>query len=72
MTAVRIALANLIRATTPDDSIARASRAIEEAAFREAAIVCFPECYIPGYRTPDRTVPPPDAVFLQRAWATIA
>jgi predicted amidohydrolase len=72
MTAVRIALANLIRGTTPDDAIARACNAIEEAAIEGAAIVCFPECYVPGYRTADRAIPPPDAGYLQRAWTDIA
>lgn len=35
-------------------------------------IVCFPECYVPGYRTADRALPPPDVAFLERAWQTVA
>ena len=49
-----------------------AKRAIEEAGHEGAVIICFPECYVPGYRSPGRNVPPPDAAFLERAWAGIA
>ena len=34
--------------------------------------MCFPECYVPGYRTASRPAEPPDAAFLERAWAAIA
>jgi len=72
MTTVRIALANIRRATTPDESVALARAAIEQAAAEKAAIVCFPECYVPGYRSPGKTMPPPDAAFLERAWGDIS
>ena len=72
MSIVRIALANLTYPTSPDDSIARAVDAIERAAQQEASVVCFPECYVPGYRTADRPQPPADREFLTRAWATVA
>jgi predicted amidohydrolase len=72
MAAVRIALANIEYPTSPDDSIASVVRAIGEASAAGAAIVCFPECYVPGYRSATRPVPPPDAAFLARAWETIA
>jgi predicted amidohydrolase len=72
MSTVRIALANIRRAATPDDSVALARVAIAQAAREEAVIVCFPECYVPGYRTPGTPMPPPDAAFLDRAWADIA
>ena len=49
-----------------------AQAAIERAAVEYASIVCFPECYVPGYRWPGRFVPAPDAAFLERAWATIS
>lgn len=52
--------------------MALAKKAIEHAAVEQATIVCFPECYVPGYRSPGRQVPPPDAAFLERAWSTIA
>ena len=72
MSTVRIALANIRRATTPDESVTLARGAIAQAAAEQAVVVCFPECYVPGYRTPGTVVPPPDAAFLERAWSAIA
>lgn len=72
MSIVRLALANLRRAATPDESIALVRQAIAQASVQRAAIVCFPECYVPGYRVPGRAAPPPDAAFLDRAWSVIA
>jgi predicted amidohydrolase len=60
------------RATTPDESVALAQAAIEQASVEKALIVCFPECYVPGYRVAGKTQPPPDAAFLERAWSAIA
>lgn len=68
----RIALANLPFPATPDDGIARASAAIEDAARQGASVICFPECYIPGYRAPHTDVPPPDRAMLERAWDAVA
>ena len=34
--------------------------------------MCFPECYVPGYRAPDKARPPIDPEFLDRAWTAIA
>jgi predicted amidohydrolase len=68
---VRIALANLRFPATPDESVRLAEQAIEQAAARGARIVCFPECYVPGYRI-GKSVPPPDATFLERAWSRVA
>ena len=72
MTAVRIALANLRFPSTPDESVEQAVRAIAEAAVAGAQVVCFPECFVPGYRGPGKRVQPPDVEFLERAWTTIA
>lgn len=72
MSIARIALANIRRASSPEESVTLAQAAIERAAAEGASIVCFPECYVPGYRWPGRFVPPPDATFLERAWSTIA
>src|ERR1051325_6844320 len=69
---IRIALANIAYRATPEASVARVCETSALAAAERAAVVCFPECYVPGYRTPDRAVPPPDARFLERAWFTIA
>src|SRR5512138_3083093 len=72
MSTVRIALANLRFPASPDESIDLVRQAIGQAAAEQAAIVCFPECYVPGYRMPGKSVPRPDAAFLERAWSTIA
>src|SRR5262245_48466257 len=71
MSTVRIALANIEYATTPEESVSSSDRAIADAAAAEAGLVCFPECFVPGYRSPTRQVPPPDPAFLERAWAAI-
>jgi predicted amidohydrolase len=68
----RIALANVRYPESPDESISLAVAAIESAAEHGAGIVCFPECFVPGYRKPGETYPAPDADFLVRAWSTVA
>ena len=72
MSKVRIALANIRPAATPDESVALTRAAIQQAAIEKAAVVCFPECYVPGYRSQGKTMPPPDGAFLERAWAAAA
>jgi predicted amidohydrolase len=72
MTTVRIALANIEFPASREDSVESAERTIAEAATARAQLVCFPECYVPGYRTPARRLAPPDPVFLERAWRGIA
>lgn len=72
MSLIRIALANIRYPETPDESVALAEQAIARAAGHGAAAVCFPECYVPGYRAPNRSLPPIDARFLERAWSSIA
>ncbi len=69
---LRIALANIRYPETPEESITLTERAIAEAAEGGAEVVCFPECFVPGYRAPGKSVPPPDETFLKRAWARIA
>ena len=71
MTRVRIALANLPYPETPLESVAHARDAIREAGSAGAAVICFPECYVPGYRIPGRAAPPPDPTFLDGAWLEI-
>jgi predicted amidohydrolase len=68
---IRIALANLRFPATPDESVTLAVQAIGQASTKEARVICFPECFVPGYRVGKR-VPAPDPVFLERAWTTIA
>lgn len=47
-----------------------AVEAIGEAA--GAAVICFPECFVPGYRTPGRDGLPPEGAFLEAAWDAVA
>jgi predicted amidohydrolase len=68
----RIALANLRFPATPEESVSLAERAIAQASAERAGIVCFPECFVPGYRAKGKPVPPPDPAFLEHAWSTIA
>jgi len=72
MSTIRIALANIRFPATPDESVTLAEHAIAQAAIEHADIVCFPECFIPGYRGMGKVVPPADPAFLARAWSVIA
>jgi predicted amidohydrolase len=68
----RIALANIRFPATPEESVTLAEQAIARASIERAGLICFPECFIPGYRALGKAVPPPDAAFLERAWSAIA
>ena len=46
--------------------------AIDDARAAGAALVCFPECFVPGYRATGRDVPPPDRQWLDAAWQRVA
>ncbi len=72
MSRVRIALANVRVPSTPQESVLLATSAIDEAGRQGAIVICFPECFVPGYRWPGTTPPPPDPAFLERAWAEVA
>lgn len=72
MTTIRIALANLRIPNTTEESLQLALTAVAEAGTSGALVVCFPECFIPGYRWPGVPAPPPDPAFLERAWAEVA
>ena len=69
---IRIALANVRYPATPEESVAIAEDAVSSAAGFGAAVVCFPECYVPGYSGLGKAPPPPDAGFLASAWSRIA
>jgi predicted amidohydrolase len=71
MSTVRIALANLRFPASPEESVALVEQAVAQAGDEGAGIVCFPECFVPGYRGMGKQVPPPDAAFLERAWTAI-
>jgi predicted amidohydrolase len=68
----RIALANLPFPSTPEESVTLAEQAIAQASIERAGLICFPECFVPGYRGPGKSVAPPDPVFLERAWSAVA
>lgn len=72
MNAYRISLANLRFPANFQESVTAAEQAIARAAVERAGIVCFPEAFVPGYRGLGKSVAPPDAAFLERAWSTIA
>ena len=56
---------------TPEDSVGLATFAVADAGRQGAAVICFPECFVPGYRAPGKAVPPPDQAFLERDWSAI-
>ena len=72
MAIVRIALANIRFPESPAESVALVRQAIVQAAAEGAEVVCFPECYVPGYRATGKPVPPVDTAFLEGAWSSIA
>lgn len=72
MNSLCIALANIRFPATPEESVALAEDAIAQASKERAEIICFPECYVPGYRRPGVAMPAPDPEFLERAWSAIA
>jgi predicted amidohydrolase len=72
MSMVRVALANIRFPSSPAESVVLAAEAIRQAGVSNADIVCFPECYVPGYRALGKSIPPADAAFLGRAWSALA
>jgi predicted amidohydrolase len=71
MAPFRIALANIPFPATPQQSIALAEQAIAQASIERVGLICFPECFIPGYRCLGKLVPPPDPAFLEHAWSVV-
>ncbi|MBA4066298.1 MAG: carbon-nitrogen hydrolase family protein [Isosphaera sp.] len=61
-----VALASPRPAATVDDGLAKVEYLISEAAARGAAVVCFPEAYLPGLRGQDFDVPPFDEPTRER------
>lgn len=72
MAIFRIALANIRFPPSPAESVTLAVDAVRRASVESADLVCFPECYVPGYRGFGKQIPPPDPTFLEAAWCTIA
>jgi predicted amidohydrolase len=71
MSIVRIALANIRFPSSADESVVLAADAVRQASLERADLICFPECYIPGYRV-GKPIPAPDQRFLEAAWQAIA
>jgi predicted amidohydrolase len=69
---LRVALANVRYPETGEESVAIVEDAVSRAAGLGAAVVCLPECYVPGYRGLGKTPPLPDAGFLEGAWERVA
>jgi predicted amidohydrolase len=67
-----IALASPRVARSLEDGLANIERQMAEAASRCAAIVCFPEAYLPGLRGQDFEVFPFDAETQERALRAVA
>jgi predicted amidohydrolase len=72
MRSYRLALANLPFPTSPEAGLSLAEEAIAEAATQGAGVVCFPECFLPGYRATGKPIPAHDPAFLEGAWAAVA
>ncbi len=71
MSTLRIALANLRYAASPAESVELATEAVARAGAEGARVICFPECYIPGYRGLGKEPPAPDQAFLEQAWEQV-
>jgi predicted amidohydrolase len=72
MPTARIALANLPFPESPDAAVAATLAAIDTAAADGADLVCFPECFVPGYRALGAPVPPADPHWLADAHRQVA
>lgn len=67
-----MALANVRVPNSPADSVLLATAAVAEAGRRGAVVICFPECFVPGYRWPGKPAAAVDAAFLEEARARVA
>ncbi len=72
MTSRRIALANLAFPESGEASVSAACTAIAQAAGAGADLVCFPECFVPGYRALGAPVMPADPDWLDAAHERVA
>ncbi|PTY00121.1 carbon-nitrogen hydrolase family protein [Opitutus sp. ER46] len=71
MNRFRVALANARIPARPEESVSLAEQIVAEAGAAQAGLVCFPECYIPGYPYPNQPVAPADPAFLEAAWTRV-
>ncbi|TWT70570.1 Carbon-nitrogen hydrolase [Crateriforma conspicua] len=70
MPSIRIALANVRPARDADHALEIVLETMVAAAKGGASIVCFPECFLPGYRT-EPSVRQPSETWLNQAWAVV-
>ncbi|WP_168563723.1 carbon-nitrogen hydrolase family protein [Crateriforma spongiae] len=70
MPSIRIALANVQPARHADHALEIVLETMVAAATGGASIVCFPECFLPGYRT-EPSVSRPSETWLDQAWAVV-
>ncbi len=72
MPIVRVALANVRFPSSREESVTIVLDAMASASEGGAAILCFPENIVPGYRTgADGEAAPPDQGWLDHAWSVI-
>jgi predicted amidohydrolase len=69
---MRIALASPRIARSIDDGLDTVHRLMSDAAAQDAAIVCFPEAYVPGLRGLDFEVPPFEAADEARVLDSVS
>jgi predicted amidohydrolase len=67
-----IALATPRVASSVDECLEKVRRMVAEAAARGAAVVCFPEAYLPGLRGLDFDVPPFDHTQQEKALRAVS
>ena len=68
---MRLALSALGFPGSPEQSVRAACDAVAQAASAGADLVCFPECFVPGYRALGATVPEVDQAWLGTAHAEV-
>jgi predicted amidohydrolase len=71
VSSIRIALANLRIPRNREESVDLATASVADAGRRGVDVICFPECFVPGYRWPGAQALPPDVAFLERAWSKV-
>ena len=74
MATIRVALANTRIPLNRQESLEIVLETMKKASHGAAALICFPECFLPGYRIgttemPDQVMP--DQAWLNDAWSII-
>jgi predicted amidohydrolase len=70
MPTIRVALANTRFPSTREESLEIVLETMKAASGGAASIICFPECFVPGYRI-GTTDSLPDQNWLDRVWSII-